>query len=314
MAQTSKSANGTLTDCILRSFYYYYIKALKKNSDGKLVEEEDQQECFYKAFENINALFINKKFEKLTIGITNGDRIHVIPDEVKRGNYIQFRLVLVRTNALPLVEQGGELAALTDYISDEFGLAEITHCVIFPEFGIMGTEYNNSGARATAMKEYLPKVVQDIEYLYCVPHLNQDVFKQLVDEKGLTLFQLEVRNTPFMKQYIAESQSVFRLLFSGFPESDTYEVTLKRRPGKNKKGFTSPMSTDDMKDLIRNCDEDINKFKISQGSIQKDAIDLLGQKVVYKTEVIRTANKHVDSLDAYRILTDYFNEKVKGTL
>ena len=314
MAHTSGSANGTITDCILRSFYYYDIKALKKDSDGKLVEEENQQECFYNVFENINALFVNKEYEKLTIGIKNGDRIHVIPDEVKQGSPIKFRLVLVRTEALPLVEQGGELASLTDYINDEFGLAEITHCVIFPRFGIMGVEYNYSGARATALKEYLPKVVQDIEYLYCVPHLNLDVFKQLVEEKGLTLFQLEVKNTPVMKKYIAESQSVFRLLFSGFCESDTYEVTLKRRVGKNKKGFKSPMSVDDMKDLILNCDEDINKFKISQGSIQKDAIDLLGQKVVYKTDVIRTANKHVDSNDAYRILTDYFNEKVKGTL
>ena len=118
MAHTSGSANGTITDCILRSFYYYDIKALKKDSDGKLVEEENQQECFYNVFENINALFVNKEYEKLTIGIKNGDRIHVIPDEVKQGSPIKFRLVLVRTEALPLVEQGGELASLTDYIND----------------------------------------------------------------------------------------------------------------------------------------------------------------------------------------------------
>lgn len=314
MAQTSESVNGTIMDCILRSFYYYDIKTLKKDSEGKLVDEDDQQECLYKAFEHINELFANKEYDKLTISAKNGDRVHVIPDEVKRGSPIKFRLVLVRMDALPLVEQDGKLASLTDYINDEFGLAEITHCVVFPRFGIMGAEYNYSGARATAMKEYLPKVVQDIEYLYCVPHLNQDVFKQLVKEKGLTLFQLEVKNTAGMKRYIAESQSAFRLLFSGFPESDTYEVILKRRAGKNKKGFKSPMSTDDMKDFIRNCDDDINKFKVSQGLIQRDAIDLLGQKVVCKTDVIRTANKHVDSNDAYRILTDYFNEKVKGTL
>ena len=314
MAQTSESVNGTIMDYILRSFYYYDIKALKKDSEGKLVDEDDQQECLYKAFEHINELFANKEYNKLTISVKNGDRVHVIPDEVKRGSPIKFRLVLVRTDALPLVEQDGKLTSLTDYIDNEFGLAEITHCVVFPRFGIMGAEYNYSGARATALKEYLPKIVQDIEYLYCVPHLNQDVFEQLIEEKGLTLFQLEVKNTPVMKNYIAESQSAFRLLFTGFPESDTYEVILKRREGKNKKGFKSPMSTEDMKDFIRNCDDDIKKFKVSQGLIQRDAIDLLGQKVVCKTDVIRTANKHVDSNDAYRILTDYFNEKVKRNL
>ena len=293
MAQISESVNETIADSILRSFYYYDIKSLKKNSDEKLVVEDDQLERFYQAFEYISALFSNKEYEKLTI---------------------KFRLVLVRMDALPLVQQGGELASLTDYISDEFGLAEITHCVLFPDDGILGAEYNHSGARATAIKEYLPSAVQDIEYIYCVPHLNQDIFKQLVEEKELTLFQLEIKNTPAMKTYIADSQSAFKLLFAGFPDSDTYEITIKRRTGKKKKGFMSPMSTDEMRDFIRNCDDDINKFRVSQGAIQRDAIDLLGQKVVCKTEVIRTANKHVDRNDAYRIIITFFNEKVKGLL
>lgn len=314
MAQTSESVNEAIMDNILRSFYYYDIRILKKNSDGKLVDEDDQQECFYQAFEHISDLFINKENEKLAIRVKNGDRVYVIPDEVKRGSPIRFRLVLVRSDALPLVEKDGELAALTDYINDEFGLAEITHCVIFPEYGIVGAEYNYSGARVTIIKDYLATIIQNIDYVYCVPHLNQDVFKQLVKEKGLTLFQLEVKNTPVMKQYIAESGSAFKLLFSGFPDSDTYEVIIKRRAGKNKKGFKSPMSTDDMRDFIRNCDDDINKFKVSQGAIQRDAIDLLGQKVVCKTGVTRTSNKHVDSRDAYRIITGFFYERVKETL
>lgn len=314
MAQISESVNETIADSILRSFYYYDIKSLKKNSDEKLVVEDDQLERFYQAFEYISALFSNKEYEKLTLNTKNGDRIYVIPDEVKRGSPIKFRLVLVRMDALPLVQQGGELASLTDYISDEFGLAEITHCVLFPDDGILGAEYNHSGARATAIKEYLPSAVQDIEYIYCVPHLNQDIFKQLVEEKELTLFQLEIKNTPAMKTYIADSQSAFKLLFAGFPDSDTYEITIKRRTGKKKKGFMSPMSTDEMRDFIRNCDDDINKFRVSQGAIQRDAIDLLGQKVVCKTEVIRTANKHVDRNDAYRIIITFFNEKVKGLL
>ena len=314
MAQTAESINETINDSILRSFYYYDIMPLRKNGDGKYEEEKDQQGILYSAFERVNTMFNNKEQEKLIISLDNGERVYIIPDEVSNGNPIKFRLVLVRIDGLPLVEQEGKLISLTDFIENDFGLAEIVHCVIFPKYGILGAEYNISGARVTCLKEYLPKIVQDIEYLYCVPHLRQDVFQQLVDNEGLSLFQLEIKNTPETKKYIYDSRSVFLAPFTKIPDNDTYEVTIKRRKGKAKKGFQNPMSSNEMKALIENCGDDIKTFKISQGAVRRDAIDLLGQKVVHKTDVTRTANKHVDSSDAYRIIVEYFNDKLKGTL
>lgn len=314
MAYISESTNDAKKETVQRNFYYYDIMPLKKNKEGRFEEESNKEETVYNAFEHIYSLFSGNGQEELIVDIDNGDRVYVIPDEVRRGAPIKFRIVLVRTNGFPLVEQGGELLSLTQFIESEFGLAEITHCVIFPEYGILGAEYNNSGARATVLREYIPRVTQDIEYLYCVPHIKQDVFEKIIKEKGLSLFQLEIKNTPETKCYIAETHSTFLFPFVRIPDNDTYEIVIKRKIGKKKKGFECPISISEMKALIQNCGADIRKFKISQGSIQNDAVDLLKQKVVHKSTVTRTSNKNIDSEDAYRILVNFFNQELKESL
>lgn len=303
----------TTTGYVQRSFYYYDIYTLEKKNE-KFVQQDDQEERFYKAFEELESLYVKKELEKLSVPIDNGDRLYIIPDEIERGKPIQYRLVLVRTNGFPLVEQNGALNSLTDFIQNDFGLAEITHCVIFPDSGILGSEYNHAGARATAIKEYLPRVTQEIEYIYCTPHLRDDILKKIEEVDELSLFQLKVKNTPEMKKYIMGCQSAFFLPFVGMPESSTYEVTMKRGAGKSRKGFKSPMSKKEIEDFISNCGDDINVFKISVGDIQKDAVDLIRQKVVYRSAVIRTANKSIDSQYAYNIIINYFNNKLKMTL
>ena len=299
---------------VQRSFYYYDIRALQKNSEGKFVEEENQKERFYRTFEELHDLYIKDGLEGLSVQIDNGDRLYIIPDVVERGKPIQYRLVLVRTNAFPLVEENGTLNSLTDYIENDFGLAEITHGVIFPDYGILGSEYNHAGARATAIKEYLPRIIEAIGYIYCTPHFREDFLKQLEDVKELSLFQLKIKNTPNMKKYIMECGSTFFLPFKEMPESSTYEVTMKRGVGKKRKGFKSPLSKKEIEEFITNCGDDINTFKISVGDIQKDAVDLLRQKVVYRTGVARTANKCIDSNYVYRILIGYFNNALINTL
>ncbi len=312
MALIPDVTEETRRETVQRSFFYYDIKPLKKNNDGDLQGVENKEEILYSVYESIDALIANDELDKLTVRLESGDRIYVIPDAVERGEPIKFRIVLVRMNGFPFVEQEGALTSLTDYIKDDFGLAEITHCVIFPDYGILGAEYNNSGARPAAIKEYLPRVSSELDSLYCAPHMNEDVLEKIIDDKEYSLFQLEIRNTTAMKKYIADSQSAFLMPFISIPDVGKYEVVMKRA-GK-KRGFKAPMNKEEMRDFITSCGEDITTFKVCQEGWLKDAVDLLGQRVVYKTGVLSTKNKSIDTEAAYKIIIDYFNISVKSML
>ena len=65
-----------------------------------------------------------------------------------------------------------------------------------------------------------------------------------------------------------------------------------------------------MDEFIREYREDIKSFKVSQGSIQRDKIDLLYDKLVKTSEITKTVNKTVDSDEAYKIIKDFFNTTV----
>ena len=152
---------------VQRNFYYYDIYLMKHINDN-LTKIDNQEEIFYEIFEHI--LKIQKKIEKgaldpdeIAVSIDNGDKIYILVDKNVRGCPIEFRLVLCRADALPLVENNGLLNFLADYLPKNFTLAEITHCVIFPQYNIMGAEYNFSGARPTAIKPYLPRLYNKID-------------------------------------------------------------------------------------------------------------------------------------------------------
>ena len=312
MALIPETLQETKNETIPRSFYYYDIKPFKKDDSENLVEIKDSEDVFYNTFERIDELLRKNDLDNVSINLNSGDTIFVIPDEIERGAPIKFRIVLVRKNGFPLVEKEGALRSLTAFIDDDFGLAEITHCVIFPDCGILGAEYNHSGARATAIKQYLPRVSIEIAYMYCTPHIQKDMLKYIIDNKELSLFQLEVKNTLAMKEYIANNTSIFLLPFLGIPSVGKYEIVLKQE--KKNKRFESPMKKDEMKQFIESCRDDIVSFKVSQEECMKDAVNLLGQKVVHKTGVLRTKNKSIDKKAAYKIIVDYFNDSLKDTL
>ena len=173
-------------DTVTRSFYYYDISLLKYKFKN-LVRIDNQEANFYKIFNQI------KNIQK---EIDNGDKIYIIVDYIEKDKPIEFRLVLCRADALPLVENKGILNFLTDYLPKNFTLAEITHCVIFPDCGIMGAEYNFSGARPTAIREYLPKFSPEIDYVYCANKLDDKVITKLRKNEKLSLFELSIKNNP----------------------------------------------------------------------------------------------------------------------
>ncbi len=79
--------------------------------------------------------------------------------------------------------------------------------------------------------------------------------------------------------------SLFKLPFTNISDVDVFEVTLKRRKTKRNRGFESPIPIEDMNSFIRKYREDIKSFKVSQGSIQGDKVDLLYDKLVKTNEM-----------------------------
>lgn len=297
---------------VTRNFYYYDLLLVMFGKN----ERADSTLMCYKVFKYIADL--RKKIEdgtenpeKLEVPIDNGDKVYIIVDKVDDGQPIEFRLVLCRSDALPYVEKNGLLDFLTNYLPHNFSLAEITHCVVFPEYNIMGAEYNFSGARATSIKAYLPRIFDEIEYVHCANRLNSKVLDRLRKGEGFSLFQLSVKNNSEGMRKIIESRSIFTLPFVNIPEVDTFEITLKRRKGLKSTGFESPIPVDSLDDFIKECRDDIKYFKISQGSIQNDAIDLLHDKLVKTSSITKTVNKTIDSKEAYHEIKTFFDTVVR---
>lgn len=301
-------------DIVTRSFYYYDINLFKYKSKN-LVRIDNQEANFYKIFNQIKNIqkAIKKgtaSSDKIEVNIDNGDKIYIIVDCIEIDKPIEFRLVLCRADALPLVETKGILNFLTDYLPKNFTLAEITHCVIFPDHCIMGAEYNFSGARATAIRDYLPKISPEIDYVYCANKLDDKVMTKLRKNEKLSLFEISIKNNPETMKKMMNQQSIFRLPFAPINDVDVYQIVLKRKKSKSHPGFDSPIPIGEIDEFIREYREDIKNFKISQGAIQKDKIDLLSDKLVKKCEMTKTVNKTIVSEDAYNIIKDFFDTTV----
>lgn len=301
-------------DTVTRSFYYYDISLLKYKFKN-LVRIDNQEANFYKIFNQIKNIQKEIKngttsSDKIEVNIDNGDKIYIIVDYIEKDKPIEFRLVLCRADALPLVENKGILNFLTDYLPKNFTLAEITHCVIFPDCGIMGAEYNFSGARPTAIREYLPKFSPEIDYVYCANKLDDKVITKLRKNEKLSLFELSIKNNPEVMKKMMNQQSIFRLPFMPINDVDVYQIVLKRKKSKAHPGFDSPIPIEEIDEFIRKYREDIKNFKISQGAIQKDKIDLLSDKLVKKCKMTKTVNKTILSEDAYNIIKDFFDTTI----
>lgn len=304
---------------ITRSFYYYDVVLLQriKESSGKssLTKMEKQKEMFYRAFNFIKSLQDSENKDdknKLIANLEDGDKLYIIVDSLKQDNPIKFRLVWCRADAMPFIEENGILSFMTDYLKNDFTLAEITHCVIFPESGIMGAEFNFSGARAKSIRWYLPKVYDKIDYVSCKDKLNADAIKGLAKGVTFSLFKLVVQNSPKILTELAKKKSVFLLAVEGMPsEVDTYEVTLKRRKTKRKRGFDSPIPIEEMEEFIRENRDYIKSFTVSQGSIMKDSVNLLSDKLVTTKDLVPTVNKVIDSNEVYDIIINYYESEVK---
>lgn len=145
---------------INRSIYYYDVAAFEKlENNSEMTRIKNQSDTIIKCFETIDQLNQNlsketdrlkriqilQSLEQATI---NGDKLYILVDNIDKNiGIIRFRIILCRLDALPFIEQSGQLTNIGSIIDGDFNIAEVTHCVMFTRYGIMGAEFNFNGAR-----------------------------------------------------------------------------------------------------------------------------------------------------------------------
>ena len=306
-----------------RSIYYYDIAVFDNQENSQeLTRIKDQKDTIIKCFENIEQLNVEleeetDEFKRIEILKTleqntiNGDKLYVLVDNIEKNTgIIRFRIILCRQDALPFIEQSGQLKNIVSMIKGDFNIAEVTHCVIFAKYGVMGAEFNYNGARPSSISHYIPKFNSKILHFSCVGKMRNDVFERIVDEGEYSLFELGIKNSPEMRRVLRDDMGMLQAFTQDIPDIDTYEVVIKRRITKKKKGFVLPIGVERMKNFINNNRESIEKFRVSQGAY-KDSIDLLSDKLVCKSEFVLTENRSIDSNSIYGITENYFDAVVK---
>ena len=146
-----------------RKIYYYDVQ-INKEEGNKVVSVNDIKEAsklimdIFKRIKGENDTYDNEKnkkrkkqlFRDMCLSIGQDTNICIIVDEIKKQE-IYFRILMARDNALPYIEFEGSIEKLTDIITADFNMIEITHCVLFVNSMILGAEFNFNGARASMM-------------------------------------------------------------------------------------------------------------------------------------------------------------------
>lgn len=296
---------GTVT----RSLYYYDLCVNNlgtKNSTGA-----NSNAQIFEFFDDLHKKQSGVSDYKLFYRYTRtGDVFFVIVDTLEN-EYVEFRIVLCRRDALPYIEQEGKLDSLGNYIDPDQNIAEITHCVYFKNYGVMGGEYNFSGARPTAVADYMMKYVNGLGFVTCQAKLNYDAYSKLIAGEEFTLFDFAIKTNSDAYNNVLSNIGVFRTMQGTVPEADTMEIILKRRKTKKNglTGFPCPLKFSEMKLLLSEYREDIEKFRVSQNAISEN-IDLLSDKLVHKISVTETTDRTINSRYVYDEMKMYFNTTV----
>lgn len=304
---------------VTRNFYFYDV-SLFDNVGGGIEPVKNPKGKFNEIFDYVKN--ITDQIEKstkakekrillkdITLKTDDGDLIYVIVDSLSE-EAIKFRIVLCRNNALPFVENNGELKFLADCLPEGFSLAEITHCIIFPDDGVMGAEFNYAGARPSVISDYIVHALKKVGFSLCRPKIKFNTFEQIINGKPLGYFELSVKNTKEMKRALRKQKGLLAGITKNIPDVDQYDICLVRRITKSKSGFDPIMTKEEMEKFILDNRDDIKKFRIGYGA-KKDAIDLLSDKMVCKRDIVKTDKRTIDSEAAYNVIIQFYGANVK---
>lgn len=317
---------------VQRRIYYYDLSLLMKkeiiNKNGEISKKrknekvKNQSQCLRDIFAEIKKKQDNIASEKdenqrkelqkdFELETEKRDKIYVFVDELEDNKPIRFRLIICRSNAFPFVYRDGKLEPLTTEIEGEFALAEITHCIIFPDKMVMGAEFNFHGARPSGIATYITYKSSDAYFMSCLGKMNNDAIEKIAEGISLSLFDIGIKNDERMNLLIEQNAYGLGALFRVMPsEIGEYELVLKKRKTKKQRGFDSPFTKEQYKDFIKENREYIHKLRVSQNTYN-DAIDLLNDKLVHTVPLdIETKDKSIVSNYMYEEIEKYFNSTV----
>ena len=302
-----------MRDQIKRSMYYYELFALVHDKKNNTVYKD-------KTFAYINTFFkqlsLNQEnIDAYTDYIVNTSQgpVMIIIDKVEKDNTYYFRIALCRENALPYIEKNGKLESLGSYIDNDQNIVEITHCIYYGEYGILGSEYNYNGARCPIVADYIMRMDENAPIIQCHPKFNHDTYNKIINDKDFSLFEIAVKTNSAAYTEVLAQKSLFSAIQSSVPDSDTFEVVLKKRKTKKngKKGFENPLTDSEILKLITDYREDLVKFKLSQSSLS-ECVDLLSDKFVGKTNLVKTEERTIDSQSMYIAIDNFFRLNVEA--
>jgi len=300
---------------VLRRFYFYDFDLYTLNPVTNTVEPAgDFKTTVIKLFDKISKL--EHKDEEpygdntVLYKTQNGDFLFTIIDNLK--DTIDIRFVASRNNALPHIDQDGKLVPLLDLLpGNKGGLAEVTHLVIFPEYKVIGSEFNFYGPRPSALIYYIQSKELEIKYAEMNPKVNKDAIKKLREDSEYSLFRIDLKPSSMLMKELLKDESLLQATDTN-RNVDSIEVAFKRRITKKKPGFSLPIDIEKIKCALTSTDkENIRNFKI-RNEHYRDEIDLLSDQFAFKESLLPLNNsRSIKKEDAYDKIKYHFNDTVK---
>lgn len=299
---------------IERSLYYYDLELQEfDEQEKKFFPVKEYETTVLEVFEEIK----NLPIQETEIKTPEGNKLYMLVDGIDKVNkIIYYRLVLVKVDAFPLVEWEGNLQSLNEFLDKNQNIAEITHAVLFYEYGVIGSEFNFSGARATAVSKIIRAFFKERDRIISCKSrnkLDKTVYEKIIDGESLSLLDLSVKSNSKAHAKLKRSKSFLRSMIMPIPSDlDTFEIVLKKKKSaKNGEDGFECISKEEIIDLISNNRDDLKKFKICQEeSITKDSVDLLSNKLIEKKTFAKTANRQISSNEMYKSIEIFFNSTV----